>query len=212
MFILKNALCTRLNFTLSIPDRAGFFYVLENYIILSAACKITIKGSSLTELESCLTPRLGNLGSNAQDEPVMACFYPLSVTTCAAVGLTRADVQWSIHVLSLSLHFPSSITQAHAAALLIIAASLPCSNRGVGKSNAFWFSLYKAKSVNHCCTFFVCVLILNVINLRFSEECESFSSNNFQLLWQNIIITGPFQHFTHNLRQYLAKQPKYLTS
>lgn len=60
----------------------------------------------------------------------LAHLYSLPVTTCVAVGLTRADVQWSIHVLSLSLCFPSSITQAHAEAILIIAPSPPCTNGG----------------------------------------------------------------------------------
>lgn len=41
-----------------------------------------------------------------------------------AEGLIRASEHWSIHVLSLSLHFSSSITQACAQAILIIITSL----------------------------------------------------------------------------------------
>lgn len=51
-------------------------------------------------------------------------YIQASVTTCGAAGLSSADMQWSIHVLSLSLRFPSSITQARAEAIFIIITSL----------------------------------------------------------------------------------------
>lgn len=55
---------------------------------------------------------------------LLAISIYLSLSQPVAEGLTRASVQWSIHVLSLSFCFSSSITQACAEAILIIITSL----------------------------------------------------------------------------------------
>lgn len=63
-------------------------------------------------------------GKNLESNEVLAISIYLSVSQPVAEGLTGATAQWSIHVLSLSFCFSSSITQACAEALLIIITSL----------------------------------------------------------------------------------------
>lgn len=59
---------------------------------------------------------------------LLAHLYSLSATTCVAAVLTEPDVQWSIHILSLSFCFPRSIIQAHAEVILITITFPSCTN------------------------------------------------------------------------------------